>query len=207
MIKNLLFDLGGVIMDIRRKNCVKAFEELGMADADTLLGEYSQAGVFAGIEDGSLSPAEFHDEIRRIIGSPVSDGEIDTAFQKFLIGIPVRRLEALEELHRHYNIYMLSNTNPIMWDGEITRNFRQADKDVNYYFDGMARSYEVGAMKPDKRIFQWVIERFGISPEETVFFDDSRTNVEAAEAMGFHGIVVTPGSEFSELLSESGYLA
>lgn len=207
MIKNLLFDLGGVIMDIRRKNCVKAFEELGMSDADTLLGEYSQAGVFAGIENGSLSPAEFHDEIRRIIGRQVSDDEIDTAFQKFLIGIPRRRLVSLEDLHRQFNIYLLSNTNPIMWAGEISRNFRQEGKDVDYYFDGICRSYEVGAMKPDRRIFQWVIDHFGIRPEETVFFDDSQTNIDAAETMGFHGILVTPGAEFSELLKKSGYLS
>lgn len=207
MIKNLLFDLGGVIMDIRRANCVKAFEELGMSDAGTLLGEYSQAGVFAGIENGSLSPEEFHDEIRRIIGRQVSDDEIDTAFQKFLIGIPLRRLESLEELHRQFNIYLLSNTNPIMWAGEISRNFRQAGKDVNFYFDDICRSYEVGAMKPDRRIFQWVIDHFRIRPEETVFFDDSQSNIEAAEAMGFHGILVSQGAEFSELLKKSGYLS
>lgn len=207
MIKNLLFDLGGVIMDIRRKNCVKAFERLGMADADSLLGEYSQAGVFAGIENGSLTPQQFHDEIRRIIGRPVTDAEIDTAFQKFLIGIPPRRLEELRQLHERFNLYMLSNTNPIMWAGEISRNFRQQGHDVNFYFDGIARSYEVGAMKPDPRIFQWVIDRFGIRPDETVFFDDSQTNVEAARALGFHAILVTPGSEFSDLLKSSGYIA
>lgn len=207
MIKNLLFDLGGVIMDIRRANCVKAFEQIGMADADSLLGEYSQAGVFAGIENGSLTPQQFHDEIRRIIGRPITDVDIDTAFQKFLIGIPPHRLEELRQLHEHYKMYMLSNTNPIMWDGEISRNFRQAGKNVDFYFDGIARSYEVGAMKPDPRIFRWVIERFCIRPEETVFFDDSQTNVEAARALGFRAILVTPGSEFIDLLKKSGYTA
>lgn len=205
MIKNLLFDLGGVIMDIRRRNCVEAFEKLGMTDADTLLGEYSQAGVFAGIEDGSLSPAEFYDEIRRIIGRRVSDLEIDTAFQKFLIGIPPRRLEALEELHRRFNIYLLSNTNPIMWVGEISRNFRQAGKDVDYYFDGICRSYEVGAMKPDSRIFRWVIDRFGLLPEQTLFLDDSQSNLDAAAAFGFNTLLVAPGCEFAELLSNYNF--
>ena len=176
-----------------------------MTDADTLLGEYSQSGVFAGIEDGSFSPAEFHDEIRRIIGRQVSDEEIDTAFQKFLIGIPLRRLEALDELHRQFNIYLLSNTNPIMWAGEISRNFRQAGKDVDYYFDGICRSYEVGVMKPDSRIFQWVIDRFGIKPEETLFLDDSQRNLEAAARLGFRTLLVDPGSEFAELLGNYNF--
>lgn len=201
MIKNLLFDLGGVIMDLRRLNCVKAFEELGMANANSMLGEYSQAGVFGGIENGSLTPAQFHDEIREIIGRNVSDEEIDTAFQKFLIGIPPHRLEQLEQLHSQYKMYMLSNTNPIMWADKIAVYFNQLDKDVNYYFDGIARSYKIGAMKPDGVVFQWVIDQFGIKPEETLFFDDSQTNLDAAAEFGFQTLLVTPGSEFMELFN------
>lgn len=203
MIKNLLFDLGGVIMEIRRKNCVKAFEALGMAEADTLLGEYSQSGVFAGLEDGSLSVERFHDEIRRIIGRSVSDDQIDTAFQRFLVGIPEHRLEALEELHKRFSLYLVSNTNPIMWNDEIRRNFCKQGKDAGYYFDGVVLSYETGAMKPDRRIFDCVVERFGIKPDETLFFDDSRSNLEAAAAMGFHTLLVSPGSEFMELFKAS----
>ena len=185
MIKNLLFDLGGVIMEIRRENCVKAFEALGLEQADSLLGEYSQAGVFAGIENGSLSPEQFHDEIRRLIGTPVTDDQIDTAFQKFLIGIPDHRLDELEKLHERFNIYMLSNTNPIMWAGEISRNFRKRGHDVDLYFDGIVRSYKAG-----------------IDPMETLFLDDSQRNLDAAARMGFHTLLVAPGNEFGKLLDQ-----
>ena len=203
MIKNLLFDLGGVIMDIRRENCVRAFEALGMSDADSLLGEYSQAGVFAGIENGQLTISEFHDEIRRIIGRrELTDEEIDSAFQKFLIGIPRHRLEELERLHRRYRIYMLSNTNPIMWAGEISRNFRQAGHDVGYYFDGIVRSYVAGAMKPDPEIFRAVIRDFAIDPAQTLFLDDSQRNLDAAAEFGFQTLLVSPGCEFYALLKE-----
>ena len=203
MIKNLLFDLGGVIMDIRRENCVKAFEALGMSDANDLLGEYSQAGVFAGIENGQLTVGEFHDEIRRIIGHPeLTDEEIDGAFQKFLIGIPTHRLEELDRLHRQFSIYMLSNTNPIMWAGEIDRNFRRQGHDGHYYFDGIVRSYMAGAMKPDPKIFRAVISHLGIKPEETLFLDDSQRNLDAAAEFGFRTLLVKPGSEFYELLKQ-----
>ena len=200
MIKNLLFDLGGVIMDIRRENCVKAFEAIGMHDAGSLLGEYEQAGVFAGIENGSLTPAQFHDEIRRIIGRPVTDREIDDAFQRFLIGIPAHRLDELQALHGNYGIYLLSNTNPIMWAGEISRNFRQRGHDVGFYFDGILRSYEAGVMKPDPEIFRMVTERFGIRPEDTLFLDDSQSSLDAAAALGFHTLLVPPGTEFADRL-------
>lgn len=201
MIKNLLFDLGGVIMDIRRRNCVEAFEKLGMVDADSLLGEYSQAGVFAGIENGSLTPDEFHRQIREIIGRDVTDQQIDEAFQEFLLGIPEHRLYELEELHKKYKIYMLSNTNPIMWAGKISRFFERGGHDVDFYFDGIVRSYDAKAMKPDPGIFQFVIDRLGVDPAETLFFDDSQRNLDAAAEFGFKTMLVKPSEEFAELMN------
>ncbi|MCM1483763.1 MAG: HAD family phosphatase [Muribaculaceae bacterium] len=201
MIKNLLFDLGGVIMNIRRENCAEAFRQLGMADPDKFLGEYAQAGAFAGIENGSLSIEEFHDEIRRIIGRPdLTAGQIDTAFGKFLLGIPRHRLEELRELRKHYKVYMLSNTNPIMWRDGIAEAFRQEGHDVNYYFDGIVRSYEAHSMKPDEAIFRYTVDKLGITPEETLFIDDSQKNLDAAAALGFHTLLAAPGSEFYTLI-------
>lgn len=202
MIKNLLFDLGGVIMNIRRQNCVDAFVELGLKDADSLLGEYSQSGVFAGIENGSLTPEQFHAEIRSHIGHEVSDEDIDRAFGCFLIGIPLHRLRELEALHSRYGIYMLSNTNPIMWADGIRRSFEADGHNVDYYFDGIVRSYMAHSMKPDERIFRVVIDRYGLDPQETLFLDDSQTNLDAAARLGFHTLLVPPGQEFYDLLSK-----
>lgn len=202
MIKNLLFDLGGVVMNIRRENCVRAFEALGMTDANNLLGEYEQAGVFAGVENGSLSAAEFRDEIRRIIGRDIADDEIDAAFCKFLTGIPEERLKALEDLHGRFGMYVVSNTNPIMWNSEIARQFSKLGHDINYYFDGTVTSFEARAMKPDARIFEKVVADFGIRPDETLFFDDSKANCEAAEKLGFRTVHVAPSTEFMDFIKD-----
>ncbi len=202
MIKNLLFDLGGVVMNIRRENCVRAFEALGMTDANNLLGEYEQAGVFAGVENGSLSAAEFRDEIRRIIGRDIADDEIDAAFCKFLTGIPEERLKAMEDLHGRFGMYVVSNTNPIMWNSEIARQFSKLGHDINYYFDGTVTSFEARAMKPDARIFEKVVADFGIRPDETLFFDDSKANCEAAEKLGFRTVHVAPGTEFMDFIKD-----
>lgn len=202
MIKNLLFDLGGVIMDIRRQNCVEAFKRLGMDDPDMFLGEYVQSGPFEGIENGSYTIDRFHAELRPYLHEGVTDEQIDDAFGEFLIGIPEHRLSALEQLHQTYRMYMLSNTNPIMWNNGIDRNFRRLGHDINYYFDGIAKSFEVRAMKPAPEIFQYVIDTFGIRPDETIFFDDSATNLHAASQFGFHVILATPGAEFATLLSD-----
>ena len=201
MIKNLLFDLGGVIMDIRRLNCVASFERLGMKDADSFLGEYSQKGPFLQLEEGAISEAEFRTAVRQFIDGEVSDEQIDSAFCDFLVGIPKYRLEQLRELKKQYGIYMLSNTNSIMWRSRIAEDFRQEGLEREDYFDGIVTSFEARSIKPDAKIFHTVVEKLGIKPEETLFLDDSQKNLDAAAELGFQTLLVTPGSEFFELLN------
>ena len=200
MIKNLLFDLGGVIFDIRRERCVKAFEQLGLAEADSLLDNACQRGVFLEIESGTIEPDEFRNRIRAMIPHDVTDQEIDNAFCQFLIEIPRHRLEALRQLRNRYRIYMLSNTNAIMWNSKIAENFRQEGLTVNDYFDGIITSFEVKAVKPDRKIFECVINRLGINPAETLFLDDAQGNLDSAATLGFHTALVAHGSEFIDLI-------
>lgn len=202
MIKNLLFDLGGVIIDIDRNRCVEALEKLGVADADSLLGKYVQSGIFADLESGNISAAEFRDALRRHAGNPaLTDSDIDTAFQKFLIGLPERRLEELRELRKEFGVYLLSNTNPIMWNDSIARLFRSEGNEREDYFDGMVTSFEARVMKPDAAIFRYTVDKLGIRPEETLFIDDSQANLDAASALGFHTALALPGRGFAETLS------
>lgn len=197
MIQNLLFDLGGVIMDIRRENAVEALRGLGMENAGSFLGEYVQSGPFLDLESGKISAEEFRNEIRRYISGPVSDSEIDAAFTRFLVGIPEKRLQALTELNaKGYKLYMLSNTNPIMWNGEIASQFRKQGQDINYYFKGIVTSFEAGCCKPDPRIFELALRKFGIKAGETLFLDDSEKNTEAAARLGFNVATIKPGEEF-----------
>ena len=202
MIKNLLFDLGGVIMDIRKERCVEAFEALGLKDASGYFGEFSQQGPFMALERGDISVAEFHEALRPNLPAGTSDEAIDAAFCRFLIGIPAHRLRALEELKAKYNVYLLSNTNPIMWNGMIRSEFEKDGHRREDYFDGMVTSFEAHCAKPSPEIFRVLESRYGIVPEETLFFDDSETNVKAAEKLGFKGDVVKPGTEFTDYLPE-----
>lgn len=200
-IKNLLFDLGGVIMDIKRENCVRAFETLGMSGANELLGEYSQKGAFLLLEEGTITPEQFREEIRKYISGDVTDEDIDKAFCKFLLGIPPHRLGALEDLRKHYKIYMLSNTNPIMVNSDIKHYFRVCGKELEDYFDGLVLSYEAKSIKPDLRIFEYAKSHLGIVPEETLFLDDSQKNLDAAAQLGFNVALVAPGDEFVDVIA------
>ena len=187
-------------MNIRRENCVAALEAIGIADADEMLGLYAQKCPFAQIEDGGITADQFRNAMRSRASRPITDSEIDNALNCFLIGIPRERLRALERLHGKYNIYMLSNTNPIMFNSKIDAEFRQDGHDVNYYFDGLCLSYVEGCSKPEAKIFESVLERFDIRADETLFFDDSQTNIDAARAIGFNVQLVEPGTEFYNIV-------
>lgn len=191
-------------MDIRRENCIAAFRKLGMEHPEYFLGEYVQSGPFMGIENGSMSPSEFRNEMRKQVGADVTDEDIDAAFEQFLIGIPLHRLEELRNLRkRGYKVCLLSNTNPIMWQGKISREFRkEGETGPEAYFDGIVKSYEEKVMKPDAEIFISAERKCGIKPEETIFLDDSQANLDAASRLGFHTLLVKPGQEFNSLLEE-----
>lgn len=203
-IKNLLFDLGGVIMDLKRDNAVIALKELGMRDADDFLGLYGQKGPFLALEKGLVTPEQFRDMVRRLIGNPdISDKQLDDAFNRFLIGIPVERLRELEALRKDYKIFLLSNTNAIMWHSKIADEFRKDGHDINYYFDGIITSFEEHLYKPEAAIFDRVFERFKILPQDTLFLDDSLENVEEARALGINAEQVLPNTEFITYLPKN----
>lgn len=203
MIKNLLFDLGGVIMDLDRDRCVRAFERLGMKDANDFLGVYGQKGDFLALEAGEIDAPEFRRRVRAMLGSTdVTDAEIDSAFNQFLIGIPVHRLAELRELAGKYRVSLLSNTNPIMMESRIAEEFRKEGREITDYFDGIFTSYEAHCCKPGKEIFDFVEREGGLAPEETLFFDDSHANVDAARSYGFNAVLVKPGDEFVTLLDD-----
>ncbi len=201
MIKNLLFDLGGVIIDIRRQDCVDAFEAIGLENADSYFGLYSQEGIFMAIEDGSLDTDGFHHAMHKLLPAGVTDRQIDDAFQRFITGIPAHRLEALRQLRSQgYRLYLLSNTNPVMWNDIIAREFRKEGREREDYFDGIVTSFTAKALKPSREIFEYTCRTLDIKPEETLFFDDSAANTRAAAELGFATATVEPGTEFTDYL-------
>lgn len=191
-VRNLMFDLGGVIIDLDRQRCVDALVALGDFHADELLGLSMQKGEFMKLEEGKISATDFYNEMRRRIGRPVSDNEITDAINELLIGIPVERLRLLRELKQHFKVMLLSNTNSIMFDTKIADCFAQEGLSVSHYFDDIFLSYRLKACKPHAEIFEKVIAQAQIIPEETLFFDDSQQNLDTAAALGFKTYLVTP---------------
>lgn len=97
---------------------------------------------------------------------------------------------------------MLSNTNPIMWNSRISEEFCKEGRVREDYFDGMVTSFEARALKPDRRIFDYAVNKLGIEPDETLFLDDSETNLKAASKLGFNTALVAPGMEFTDIIEK-----
>ena len=191
-IRNLLFDLGGVIINLDRQRCVDALTALGDEKADEMLDLSVQRGTLMDLEEGKISPSDFLKRMRQKIGKAVSDEEIVHALNELLIGIPLDRLTLLRKLRQRFNVMMLSNTNPIMFDTKIAECFAQEGLSITDYFDDVYLSYRLKSCKPDIAIFKKVIKLSPIVPQETLFFDDSQKNLDAAASLGFKTFLVTP---------------
>ena len=196
----IIFDLGGVIINLKKQNCIDAFKALGYASVDKMLSEYRQDGEFLALEEGRVSPEEWRAIVRKNIAEPVTDQQIDDAFNAFLVDIPIEKLRMLRALKSKYRIAMLSNTNKVMFESKIPELFKAEGLAIEDYFDDFFLSYKMGMSKPSPEIFIKVAEELGIEPCEALFIDDSQANVDAASKLGFQTLCVEPYTDFSDKL-------
>lgn len=202
--KNIIFDLGGVIIDIRREAAVAALEKLGIVEADKLLGEYEQKGLFLLLEEGRLSDAEMYDALMALVNPGTTCTDIKTAFEDFLVGLPVERLRRIDLLRQAgYRTFVCSNTNPIFFNDWIAKAFRQDGKSINDYFDGIVVSFQELMCKPNPQIFTNLLERYKLNPSETIFLDDSEANCASANTCGITTVCITESgpSSFASVTS------
>lgn len=184
-IKNLLFDFGGVIVGLDKGAAVRRFKEIGAHNIEDYLNEFRQTGIFLELEEGKLSLDEFHTQFREMFGQNISNEDIDSGWMAFLTYIPEYKLELLDELRTKYNVYLLSNTNPVISGWARSPQFSPSGRIIDSYFNKCYMSFEIGCAKPEAGIYEYVIKDSGIDPTETIFFDDGQKNLDAAAEFGF----------------------
>ncbi len=201
-IKNIIFDLGGVVIDLDRDRCVESFTRIGFPDADKLVDCYHPADFFNDLERGKLTKEEVYDIIREKAQKPISDEDIQRAYGDILVEIPLYKLRLIESLRkRGFKIYALSNINPIVID-KVRELFAADGKQMEDYFDKAYLSYEVKSLKPDPEIFEILIADSGINPEETLFIDDSDRNIMAGKEFGLQLYLASAREDYSHLFEE-----
>lgn len=189
MIKNMIFDLGGVVVKINADEAKRRFRTLGI-DADYYLDPYGQKGFCLECENGTIDAEEFCERLSQEIDRPVSYSEAEHCWLGFIEDVPVERLRDLEQLRKVYTVNLLSNTNPFVTEWMDRPSLSCDGKPLSAYFDHLFLSYRMKMYKPDAEIFLKALEIGGFKPEETIFIDDSLRNVEAARACGMHGLHV-----------------
>lgn len=201
MIKNIIFDLGGILLDIDLNYCMKrmmalgidleAFEKKGMqTPSDTkaaVLGEGIVAnGAMHLYQTGDISTEEFLEGVRRFCKEGTTQEDVLEAWNSCCIAIPQYRLDKLKELkEKGYRIYMLSNTNEAHWQKIVEKCFGGQEV-VDSHFDHVFLSQEMHMAKPNDEIYLKVLEDICAQADECLFLDDSSANLEAAAALGFH---------------------
>ena len=185
--ENIIFDLGGVIINLDYNRTAQAFIDLGLKNFNEIYSKAQQYHLFDDFEKGIMPPENFRAELRKYLPSETTDEQIDKAWNAMLLDIPVHRVEWLRKVGERYRIFLLSNTNTIHVDsftkmadnvygqGEFERVFER-----HYY------SCQMGMRKPDAEIFERVLQENNLDKSRTLFIDDSIQHVEGAIRTGLH---------------------
>ncbi|MBO9616226.1 MAG: HAD family phosphatase [Dyadobacter sp.] len=203
-IRNIIFDLGDVILNIDVPIASKSFAELSGREQHEIFTIFKESEVFRQFETGLMDEPTFRNYVREILNFPdLSDEAIDTAWNSLLLDLPPERVELLKKLATKYRLFLLSNTSSI----HITQvnKILEASTGVEKLedlFEIVFLSYEMGLMKPDTRIYQEVLDKAGLKAEETLFLDDNADNIRSAAQLGIETIHVQKPVTILEYLKD-----
>jgi HAD superfamily hydrolase (TIGR01509 family) len=193
-IRNIIFDLGGVLINLDNKLTEKAFVDLGAENFRQYFGHGFAASFFREYEIGKISDEEFIVHLRGLGNLTVSDEIIIEAWDALLLDFPQRRIELLKELRKQYRIFLFSNTNALHMK-TVRRIFYNTfgEATLDALFEKTYYSNELGMRKPDVNSYLHITGENFLKPSETLFVDDALINVEGANAAGLKGYFLEQG--------------
>lgn len=196
----IVFDLGGVILNIDYHLTRKAFEKLGVSNFDEMYSQSSADMLFRELETGKISEENFYKEVNKRTGLELSPEEINKAWNAMLLDFREDSLQFLDLLKKKYKLFLLSNTNHIHIK-EFNKIYfgKKREKPFIEFFEKAYFSCEIGLRKPDAACYEWVLKKEKLVPEKTIFVDDSIQNVEAAKLVGMQTVLLQPGKYIEDL--------
>lgn len=184
-IKNIIFDFGGVILDIDPELTVNEFVKLGFKNYEKLMSHVFVDDIIAKFDKGILTPELFRNRLREFLNIDVDDQELDDAWNALLYDIPRERIDVIEKVKDNYNIFLLSNSNEIHYDLFVRDlQLRFGYREFDELFDKAYFSFDLHLLKPDPSIYEFVLNQHSMIPEETLFIDDKKENTDAAHHLG-----------------------
>ena len=203
MIKNLIFDLGGVIITLAPDEALRRFKSLGLENAEEQMDIYTQTGIFGQLEEGKISAETFREELSRQVGREVTYDECRHAWLGYVKEVPQRNLDVLQRLRSEgYRLILLSNTNPFMMSWVRSPEFDGHGHSIDYYMDACYLSYQLGVMKPSTQFVHEVLMTEKIMASESLFLDDGARNVATASQMGMRTYCPENGADWTSKIYE-----
>lgn len=185
--KNIIFDLGNVLVKLNPEGCIGAFKAIGMGELVDSNPQSEGMKLMSKLGVGMITTEEFCEAARKLTGTDVMNGEIINAANKMLVEIPDEKKARLLQLKKAgYRLFLLSNTIDVHWDYCVEHLFPYQKYGVEDYFEQCFLSQRMHLAKPNARIYEEVIRQANIHPDETLFIDDLKENCEAAEKLGIH---------------------
>lgn len=202
-IKNIIFDLGGVIINIDYNKSIEELQKLCKDDCQVQYSQKEQSHIFDLFETGNSSPEDFRKDLRETYQMrDVTDQQIDDAWNAMLLDIPQERIDLLKELGKKYRIFLLSNTNAVhleAFNKIVEHSFSIPSLDS--LFEEAYYSHLVGKRKPDAAIFEMILNSHNLAKEETLFIDDSIQHIESARKVGIHTLHLQPPLTINEFFA------
>jgi putative hydrolase of the HAD superfamily len=200
-IKNIIFDLGGVLLNINYQLTKQAFIKIGLSDFNNVYSKAKQTSFFDRFETGKISAENFRQELKKKLPKHITNKEIDNAWNAMLLDLPIERVDLLLKLKNNYRTFLLSNTNEIhvsafeqICSKHYGNNLFERLFEKHYY------SNKIGLRKPNANCFQHVIEENRLIPAETLFIDDSEQHIKGAIQCGLKAIHLKENETVNEIL-------
>ncbi len=201
ILKNIVFDLGGVIIDLDVERTIHAFAKLAGKSISEIQQAYTQHPEFLMYEKGELTDDQFRTALRKILNIHAADHDIDLCWNAMLVDLPKPKLDLLESLKQEYTVTVLSNTNNIHLE-YINNCMLHGNQfqSLDSFFHHCYYSHQVGKRKPEPEIYRQLLDETSFNPKQTLFLDDRLENLEAAAAFGIQTRQVEYPNQVFELL-------
>jgi FMN phosphatase YigB (HAD superfamily) len=199
-IRNIIFDIGNVLVDIDYQVTVGEFQKLAKVDFAEIVSYSKQEKIFDRFERGEISVEEFFLELRKYLRDDVSDAQITDAWNSILISYPKSKFDLLDKLRTQYKVFALSNINQIHADTlDIVAKKQLGKNSFRDFFHHAYYSHEMGSRKPEMQIYNQVLNEQKLVPAETLFIDDKAENLTPAQMLGIQTHHLTTPEKLFEL--------
>lgn len=205
-IRNIIFDFGGVIIRIDHNSLEYSFRSLGIGHFRTLFAKTSQSQVFREFETGIVSPVQFRSILLQLLNLSLHESEFDKIWNSLIVGYDPAIIDLLKKVKQNYRTFILSNTNIIHYKYFTDLYKSEFNSTIDDLVVSASWSFITGMRKPDREIYEHLLESHALNPHETLFIDDTPANIETAGHIGLKTHLIKQDNELQYLFDRQGFL-